>query len=406
MKAKLLVVTSTFPRWKNDTDPPFVYELSKRLISEFDVIVHTPHYCGSLSREMMDGMRIHRFRYFFSYFEILAGGQGIVPKLRRNKLYYLLLPFFLSAQLFSLILLVAVVKPDIIHAHWLIPQGLLAALVKKIFGIPVVVTAHGADIFSLRQKIFTYLKKYTVHNADRIVTVSKSLARILVNDTQAIVDPDVISMGVDATLFSPHHRNNAIREKYDINGPFLIFVGRLTEKKGVQYLIDAMVIVKAEIPDAKLLIVGHGELEEKLKNRVVKLGLMDIILFTGGISNNSLPEYYASADIFIGPSINTSDGDSEGFGLTFVEAAMSGCILIGSKVGGIEEIIHDGGTGFLVPPKNVPALAKMIVYVLKNINKFNELKRNGRERALHKFEWNGITRKYNKLMKAVMSLRC
>lgn len=397
MKAKLLVVTSTFPRWKNDTDPPFVYELSKRLTSDFDVCVHTPHYQGSLTRETMDGVKIHRFRYFIEYFERLAGGQGVVTKLRRNKFYYLLLPFFLSAQFLSLLLLVAAIKPDVIHAHWLIPQGLLAALIKKFYSIPVVVTAHGADVFSMRQGVFIWLKKYIVNKADRIVTVSKSLAKVLVDDTQTSIEPDVISMGVDATLFSPRYRSKTIRERYDIHGPFLLFVGRLTEKKGVQYLVDSMAFVVAEIPKAKLLIVGHGELEKELKKRVEQFGLQEVVLFAGGQVNKDLPVYYASADIFIGPSIRTDDGDSEGFGLTFVEAAMSGCLLIGTKTGGIEDIISDGQTGFLVPPEDASALAESIIFTINHMSDMETIRKKSRENCIEKFDWGVVSVRYSQL---------
>jgi len=401
MKPRLLVVTSTFPRWKDDTDPPFVYELSRRLTSDFDVVVHTPHYHGSLQRETMEGMQIHRFRYFLSRFEKLAGGQGIVPKLRRNRLYYLLLPFFLIAQCFSLLLLVYEKKPNVIHAHWLIPQGFLAVLMKWIFGVPVIVTAHGADVFSLRGDIFIWLKRLIVNNADRIVTVSNSLAKTLIEDTRSSIQPEVIPMGVDASLFSPHQRNNSIRQKYGISGPFLLFVGRLTEKKGVQYLIDAMELVKNESPDSKLLIVGHGELEQKLRKQVDDLGLQEVVLFAGGVVNKELPAYYASADIFIGPSIQTADGDSEGFGLTFVEAAMSGCLLIGTRIGGIEDIIRDGQTGFLVPSRDVSALAKQIQYTIYNLDNLVDMRIKGREETVKKLDWKYISMSYKKLLQEV-----
>ena len=94
-------------------------------------------------------------------------------------------------------------KPNVIHAHWLIPQGFLAVLMKWIFGVPVIVTAHGADVFSLREGIFIWLKKLIVNNADRIVTVSNSLAKMLIEDTRSSIQPEVIPMGVDAvTLFT------------------------------------------------------------------------------------------------------------------------------------------------------------------------------------------------------------
>ena len=85
MKKKLLVMTSTFPRWKNDTNPPFVYELSKRLVDDFEVTILAPSFPGAKKDEVMDKMTVHRFRYFFSKFEKLAGSGGILPTLKKKK---------------------------------------------------------------------------------------------------------------------------------------------------------------------------------------------------------------------------------------------------------------------------------------------------------------------------------
>lgn len=394
MKAKLLVVTSTFPRWENDTDPPFVLELCKRLVADYDITVHTPSYQGALVREVMHGLNVHRFRYFFSRFERLAGGQGIVPKLSRNKFYFLLLPFFLSAQCCSFLLLVARSKPDIIHAHWLIPQGLLAVLAKRVFGIPVVITAHGADVFSMRRSIFIRLKKYLAKHADQVVTVSRSLAKVLMADTDSSKYPEVISMGVDATVFTPEKKNTAIREQYGIHGCFLLYVGRLTEKKGVRYLIEAMAKVSLQRPECRLLIVGHGELENELKKKAESLGLQKVVCFVGGLPNEQLPPFYATADIFIGPSIQAKGGDTEGFGLTFVEAAMSGCLLIGTRSGGIEDIITEGHNGLLVPPADAGALAEKICQAVSEFESLQETRERGRKDAIEKFDWRVVAGKY------------
>lgn len=394
MKPKLLVVTSTFPRWSNDTDPPFVYELSRRVTNIFNVTVHTPYYHGALVEEQVAGMRIHRFRYFLAPFERLAGGQGVVPKMRRNKLYCLLLPFFLCAQFFSLLLLAAKIRPDVIHAHWLVPQGFWAVVVKKLFKIPVIITVHGADVFSLRNPALIVVKKWIVNNADCIVTVSSALADVLRTDTQSQRLPDIIPMGVDALLFSPDNRNVAIREQYDIHGPFLLFVGRLTEKKGVRYLVDAMPLITNNFPKAKLLIVGHGELEQELRELVESRGLEEVVLFAGGIVNALLPSYYATADIFIGPSVQVKGGDTEGFGLTFVEAAMSGCLVVGTRVGGIEDIIQDGETGYLVPPADANAIAAIVVEVIGALDQHGNMRVKARNVAVGQFDWNLITAKY------------
>ena len=356
MKKRLLVITSTFPRWKNDADPPFVYELSRRLTDSFDVTVHTPHYSGAKTREMMDGVSVHRFRYFFEPLEKLAGSTGMLPTLRHNKFYFALVPFFLLAQLFSLLLLVRRMGPDVLHAHWLFPQGFFAITAKMIFNVPVVVTGHGADIFSLKGRFFLKIKQFTTARADKVTVVSRSLRDYLKKIISVECRPEIIPMGVDSREFRPDREGaGAVRRKYRIKDVFLLYVGRLTRKKGVRYLVDAMPGVLAKYPKARLLIVGDGESKESLVQQVRQLSLKDYVLFTGGIPNKNLPDYYAAADIFIGPSVETDDGDNEGFGLTFVEASMSGCLVIGTDTGGIGDIIKDGVTGFLMPQKDAGA---------------------------------------------------
>nr|WP_320012022.1 glycosyltransferase [uncultured Desulfobulbus sp.] len=399
-KPKLLVLTTTFPRWKDDTDPPFVYELSKRLTDTFDVTVHTPHYPGAMVQEQMEGVHVHRFRYFYSRFETLAGGQGIVPKLRRNKLYCLILPFFLLSQFFSLVVLCYRIRPVIIHAHWLIPQGLLAVVIKKIFHIPVVITAHGTDVFSLRAMLLLLVKRWIVRNSDQIITVSSAVAYVLGNDVTAGDLTDIIPMGVDSAVFSPKNKNDILRKLYGIHGPFLLFVGRLSEVKGLNFLIDAMSLVIQRFPDARLLIVGQGELEGQLLDQVQRNGLDKDVLFVGGIENTKLPMYYASADLFVGPSIQARGGDREGFGLTFVEASMSGCLVMGTRGGGIEDIIVEDQTGFLVPPGETNVLAKKIVSVLERLESYSEMKTRARKSAAEKYDWAVIARQYIDLFRA------
>jgi len=397
-KPKLLVVTSTFPRWRNDTDPPFVYELCKRLTDSFAVTIHTPHYTGAKVKEVRDGMCVHRFRYFFSPLEKLAGSTGILPTLRRNKMYYLLLPFLLLAQFVSLLLLVRKVRPDVIHAHWLIPQGFIAVLTNMLSGVPVVVTAHGADVFGLQGALCKVIKKFILCKVDEISVVSKSLADALADCINPDIAPQIIPMGVDCTVFHPQKGRDIIRDKYAVAGPFLLYVGRLTEKKGVRYLINAMPAVFSEMPAANLLIVGSGELDQELRDQVTAMKLNNQVRFAGSIPNADLPAYYADADIFVGPSIRAEGGDREGFGLTFVEAAMSGCLIIGTKTGGIKDIIQDNKTGFLVPEKNENALAEKILYALNCKKETENMKEAGRNRCIKKYDWGVIAKRYEHLL--------
>ncbi len=316
IKKTLLVFASTFPRWKDDTNPPFVYELSKRLTDKFDVHVLAPSFPGAKDYEIMDKMKVHRFHYFFKKYEKLAGSGGILPTLKKNKWFYLQVPFFMVAEFFALKTLVRQIKPDIIHAHWIIPQGFIAALVKKFTGVPYVVTSHGSDIMGL--KGFIKPKRFTLENAKAITVVSNDLKSTVLKEINSKLNIQVIPMGIDTKLFSPRKKDLSLKKKYSINGPFLLFVGRLAPEKGIDLLIEAMPEVIKKSPESKLLIIGDGTLKKQLVKKVEELNLKDNVLFLGWINHKDLPRYYATADILISPS------KREGYGLTMAEAVASG----------------------------------------------------------------------------------
>lgn len=399
-RKKILVLTSTFPRWPGDTTPPFVQELSKRLADSFEITVLAPHYPGSPVREKRDGMDIRRFRYSLGKLETLAGEQAMLPALRRNRLNYFLLPFFLAAEFFSTLYLVRRHRIDCIHAHWLLPQGLIAALVGLITGVPFVVTAHGGDVYGLRGWLPTVLKSFTLRRAAHVTAVSRDLAARIEELVPGLAI-SVIPMGVDSTAFHPDFIDQDIRQRHNITGEFLLFVGRLSEKKGVCYLLEAMPRVVERFPDAKLLVVGKGELEDELRDLAGRLALADQVVFAGAIPNHELPAYYATADVFVGPSIKCSGGDTEGFGLTFVEAGLSGCLVIGTRTGGIGDIIEHGETGFLVEMRDAEALAEVIINGLAMQAESREFGGVARQRLKDNFDWQIIAEKYGALLGSI-----
>ena len=391
-KEKIIVLTSTFPRWENDPDPPFVYELSRRLVSRFEVHVLAPAYPGALDEEEMDGLNVHRFRYFSRPFEKLAGSTGILPTLRRNPFCFLLVPFFLLGELLALYRLTRKLAPAAIHAHWLVPQGWAAAIVGRACGVPFLVTVHGGDIFGLRQAAVVAAKKRVLRTAAAVTAVSRAIADEI---TRLVPGAGllVVPMGVDSSRFSGAAAG-AVRQRFGVNGKFVLFAGRLSEKKGVRYLLDAMPAVINRFPDAKLVIAGSGEEEERLRAQCHSLGLGGNVIFAGAVPNSELAGFYADADVFVGPSVTARGGDTEGFGLTFVEAGMSGCILIGSDVGGIRDIIRPGETGFLVPEKDPAALAETLITVFEQEESWPEMRMRTRQEFVARFDWRVIAEKY------------
>ncbi len=353
-KKKLLVTASTFPRWEGDTEPRFVLDLSSHMTDEFDVTVLVPASPGAKDTEVMDGVKVIRYHYFpIHKWETLCYPGAIVPRIKEKKVRILLVPFLFISLYFKLWRILP--EYDIVHAHWLIPQGIVQSFFKK----PYIVTGHGGDVTSLNKGIIKKLKVRCLKKASHVTVVSNYLKeRVEELASHEIEEPSVISMGVDTSKFGKQYRV----ENYFNQGDkkVVLFVGRLAEKKGVTYLIEAMKSV-----DAILVIVGDGPLHDKLVAQAKEQG--DKIRFVGSKTHEELKTIYASADIFVAPSITAKDGDQEGLPTTILEAMASELPIVSSKTSGITEIIQDERNGLLCQEKNIAEL----------IDKINELLENG-----------------------------
>lgn len=348
MKPRLLVLSSTYPRWAGDPTPGFVHELARRLTDEFDIRVLTPHAPGAAARELLDGVDVHRYRYAPAALETLVSDGGIVPNLRRAPWKWLLVPLFLAAGLLATWRHLRRWRPDVVHAHWLIPQGLAAALLRRA-GAPYLVTCHGADLYALRGAAFEALKRRALRSAAAVTVVSEpmraELARLGVDDGRVFVEP----MGVDlAGRFSADAATRRNRDE-------LLFVGRLVEKKGLGYLLAAMPAILAQRPGALLTVVGAGPEEPSLRAQAARLGIEPQVRFLGAREQTELPALYRRAAVFVAPFVEAASGDQEGLGLTMIEAAGCGCALVLGDVPAIRSVF-EGRTGARVVDARDPAL--------------------------------------------------
>lgn len=354
-KEKLLVTSSTFPRWENDTEPRFVLDMSLHLSKQYEVTVLAPAAPGAAEQEYMYGesggrVRVLRYHYLpIHRWETLCYPGAIVSRIKEKKVRVLQVPFLVLALFWNLFRLLP--DYDVVHAHWLIPQG----IIQSFFGTPYIVTGHGGDVTSLNKRLLRKLKCRCIEKAVYVTVVSdylKERIRELSPRTEALVLP----MGVEKERFSRRY----YRENFFGQGKakVVLFVGRLAEKKGVSYLIEAMKQV-----DAMLVVVGEGPLERSLKEQAKEMG--DRVRFLGPKSHEELKAIYASADVFVVPSITARDGDVEGLGLVVLEAMSSGVPVVANDSGGIRQLIRDGENGLLCEEKNVRQLAGAINRILK-----------------------------------------
>ena len=362
-KPKLLMTASTFPRWEGDTEPRFIFDLAKSLLPYFRVTVLVPSAPKAKSREIMEGVEVLRYRYFpVKRLETLCYPGAIVPRIKEKKQRGLLVPFLFLALWWKLFRIGR--NYDVIHAHWLVPQGIVQGFLHK---TPYIVTGHGGDVSSLNGGLFRMLKRKCLKNARCITTVTK-LQKEKINQIYPNTKTTIISMGCYIDHFGKQY---ALDNFFKQNGKkVILFVGRLAEIKGVTYLIEAMKQV-----DAKLCIVGNGPLREELEQQAREQG--DKIEFIGSKTHEELKTVYASADLFVAPSITAKNGDVEGLSLVNLEAMASGLPVIAGALGGTGDLIQSGENGILLKEKDVDDLANKINLLLQDHQEYEKIVSNG-----------------------------
>lgn len=351
-------------------------------------------------------MKVGVFTYDFYPFE---GGQGrhiyeiynrlidnteielLIFSPCRNKLknHVSILPFtkkFGKNILFSILLhfclgnIIRAHKIDIIHFHGG-PGGLF--FLREI-NIPVIYTVHHTYYqqyrFIHKQKwkwIFSLIESSSYKKADKIIAVSSSTKNVLVERYGLREERiKVIPNGVDLSRFHPMNIDKIPNS--------ILYVGRLDKRKGIDFLVKTIPLIKKEIPEIKLFIVGKGKLRKPLEKFIHFHHLESNIQFLGFIPDRELPQWYNKAEITVIPSV------FEGFGITAIESMACGTPVIATKVDGLKDVIDDGKTGFLIAPSNKEELSNTIIRILKNEKLRDKIIKNGKKEILDRFKWNKI----------------
>lgn len=352
-RPSLLILASTYPARVGDGTPSFVRDLAIGLSASFEPFVLIPAVPGGAPEEHGDGIHVRRYRFFPRRWEDLAAG-AILENVHTRRSRLLQVPFFMAAQFFAVRKAVRRERPVVLHAHWIIPQGLMARVAAP--EVPLVVTTLGGDLYALNDPISRALKRYVLRHA-RAVTVMNADMR-----ERAIAlgaNPDttyVMPMGAQVAQFADAATGRASRVA---DGPVrLLAVGRLVEKKGFHLLLQALAQVD---PDTwRLTIVGAGPERRVLEAAAVGLP----VEFVGQFTREALTRADAEADVAVFPSVRAASGDQDGLPVALLEAMASGCAVIVSDLPGLDEAIVPGVSGLSVPSGDVAALREALATII------------------------------------------
>lgn len=385
----VLIVTTSYPRGEGDAAGHFVASLARELArAGMRVTVLAPHAAGLAHEEEADGVRVRRFRYLPEAAERVAYGDGIPTNIRRDKLAALGLPAFAIALRAAARRLAA--DADVVHVQWA-PTAAIAG--SALAGRPVVVTLHGSDTtLARRGRVWRWLLARGLAVADAVVAVSRDQAALLAGDGLWDGPVDVVPSGVPASLLDRARAGTGS----DATAFTYLFVGRLVPEKGPADLVEAFRLVSATRPGARLRLVGAGPEEERLRAMVTDTAIDDAVVFAGAVSHDEALDEIARADALVLPS------HGEGSPLSVTEALALGTPVVGTRVGGVPDLLGDDG--LVVEPGDVAGLAQAMGRIADDPALRARLGDEGRARVRAGYTWDAVAERVRAVYDAAVAV--
>jgi glycosyltransferase involved in cell wall biosynthesis len=383
---KVLFLTHNFPRHSGDAPGSFILRLASALRNDgIETSVLAPAAADYAAHDSLDGIPVERFHYAPRRYETLAYTGNMASQVQDSWSARVTLLGFLGAEFRSAVRLRREFKPDVVHAHWWFPNGLVGTWLGRMSNKPLVTTLHGSDVRLARAVAFSRPAfRHVLHRSAAVTAVSRWLAseaQEVVAAPKAIVAP----MPVATDLFGPGGQRQTDR---------LLFVGRLNKQKGIEMLLHA---VSRLARPAHLDVVGDGEDRDALQELARALGIADRVHWHGALPQPRLADFYRGATALIVPSVG------EGLGLVAVEAQLCETPVIAFDSGGLPDIVQHDRTGILVGTIDAAALAAAITSLLDRPDRGAALGAAGRLHALATFAPESVAKRYTDVYKSAIA---
>ena len=308
---------------------------------------------------------------------------------------------------FKVLWLVKKLNIKVLHVGNLGKLGLTAAIVARLTGVKTVITIHGEELttrpgrgalwWGWPGRGINALLYCCARRLDLVIVPSPTTQKILINMGFKPQHIAVITPGVDETKLPDIESLPKVMPEIPNSGPLIVCVGRLISRKGQDILLQAMPRVLDIYPKAHLVLAGSGPDENKLRLLMHRLGLAPCVSLLTQVSNPQVAWLYAHCSLFCMPNRTLSNGDSEGYGIVFLEAGAWGKPVIGGRAGGAVDAVDDGVTGLLVDSEDPNAVADGILHLLSQPDLGRRMGDAGRLKALSN-AWQGKSEQFKILV--------
>jgi len=388
----VLFLTSTLPRYTGDQQAPFVLEQAvawQRARPGDTVLIVAPHDAGAALDEMCDGVRIRRFRYLRPTSWQTLVYPAILPNLRGNKWRALQIPFLLLASFIATWRLVKKHDIDLIYAHWVMPQGIIAYLLHQVLGVRYVLQNHSSDL-----SVFDKFGRVGRRLATRLL--HRSEAFFCVNQTQAAharslddrCNPCVLPMGLSLDIDAAAGSDDPAASRYALGT-----ISRLSRKKGLAHLIAAAEIVADTQTLGTIAIAGDGEDH----TRLAALPEKSDVTFPGFLSGPDKPAFFADCHAMVFSSVASGD-DVEGLPVALLEALACGKPVIASQDTNITQLQEwpqiKHYVTFLADPTNHAAFAQALQDGIQIPTDQITAQRQALQKIMARYRWENLIHEY------------
>ena len=393
------MLTSSYPRFPGDGIGTFVEPIAHGVAALGREVHIVAPWHPLITRPPREGdVHFHFYRYaplpslhLFGYAAALRADIALRPTA------YLVTPVAVAAGLRAVRRVVKNTGASLLHAHWVVPSGFIAALGAS--GLPLVISLHGSDVFLAEtNRMVRVGARYAFKRAGWITACSEDLRRRAVRIGAREERSDVVPYGVDTSRFKPDPvARRKVRGEHGLgDADAVVFaVGRLVRKKGFEFLIDAISRMRDLPQPPTLFIAGSGDLEPELRQRTARRGVEFRVSFLGAVLHDQVADWFAAADVAVVPSVHDDAGNVDGLPNTLLEALSSGTPVVTTSAGGTRSVAIEGRTARVVAERDSAALADAITALLSNPSAAAALAQEARKAMCQEHDWARVAQRFD-----------